>query len=174
MNSIQIANRFLTRFIDAVGFICSLLVMLMILNVFVDVLMRYLFNNVNIGMQEMEWHLFAAMFMFGIGYTLKEDGHVRVDVFYDRLTPKSQAMINLIGSLIFTIPFACLLVYYGFGYALDAYQMGEGSGDPGGLPHRWVVRSFVASSSVFLLICTVQVCLKSILQIQQHSGSTEA
>lgn len=71
----------LKTIIDAVGSLCSLLMILMILNVFYDVVMRYFFNDVSIGMQELEWHLFAAMFMFGIGYTLKEDGHVRVDIF---------------------------------------------------------------------------------------------
>lgn len=174
MKTIQAANRALIKFIDGVGLICSILVLLMILNVFYDVLMRYLFNNVSIGMQELEWHLFAAMFMFGIGYTMKEDGHVRVDVFYDRFKPKAQAKINLLGSIFFTIPFACLIAYYGFGYALDAYEMGEGSGDPGGLPHRWVVRSFICSSSVFLLICTVQVCLKCIIELKQPTDSAEA
>ena len=71
----------LRKFIDAMGYMCVLLMLLMVANVFYDVLMRYFFNDVSIGMQELEWHLFAAMFMFGIGYTLKEDGHVRVDIF---------------------------------------------------------------------------------------------
>ena len=60
--------------IDTLGNLCSILMLLMIINVFYDVVMRYFFNNVSIGMQELEWHLFAAMFMFGIGYTLKQDG----------------------------------------------------------------------------------------------------
>ena len=71
----------LRKIIDTMGYMCVLLMLLMVANVFYDVLMRYFFNDVSIGMQELEWHLFAAMFMFGIGYTLKEDGHVRVDIF---------------------------------------------------------------------------------------------
>ena len=91
---------FSKKIIDTVGNLCSLLMVLMVLNVFYDVVMRYFFNDVNIGMQELEWHLFAAMFMFGIGYTLKEDGHVRVDIIYDQLSKRKQALINIVGSLL--------------------------------------------------------------------------
>jgi TRAP-type mannitol/chloroaromatic compound transport system permease small subunit len=65
--------------------------LLMIINVFYDVIMRYFFNDVSIGMQELEWHLFAAMFMFGIAYTLKEDGHVRVDIFYETMSARKKS-----------------------------------------------------------------------------------
>lgn len=167
-------NQMLVRIIDAVGILCSIVLLLMILNVFVDVLMRYLFNDVSIGMQEMEWHLFAAMFMFGIGYTLKEDGHVRVDVIYDRLSARHQAIINILGGVLFTIPFSCLMVYFGFDYAKEAFIMGEGSGDPGGLPNRWIVRSFISLSSIFLIMCCVQVIIKNIITLRESPTKTEA
>lgn len=152
----------LGKLIDAVGFCCGVLMILMVLNVFYDVIMRYVFNNVSIGMQELEWHLFSAMFMFGIGYTLKHEGHVRVDIVYDRLSVRVKALINIIGSLIFALPFTALIAYYGYGYALEAFQMGEGSPDPGGLPHRWIVRSIIPASSVFLILCFVHVLLREI------------
>lgn len=152
----------LEKFIDAVGSLCSLLMILMILNVFYDVLMRYFFNDVSIAMQELEWHLYAAMFMFGIGYTLKEDGHVRVDVIYDQLSKKSQAIINIAGSLLFALPFTLLILYFSWDYALEAYTMGEGSADPGGLPHRWIIRSVIPVSSIYLLVCLLYVVLTQI------------
>lgn len=147
--------RHLGKLIDSVGYLCGLLMILMVLNVFYDVVMRYVFSNASIGMQELEWHLFAAMFMFGIGYTLKQGGHVRVDIIYDNLSPKSQAWIDMLGTLIFAVPFTTLIVYYGYGYALDAYQMGEGSADPGGLPNRWIIRSVIPISSIFVILCLV-------------------
>lgn len=152
----------LKTIIDAVGSLCSLLMILMILNVFYDVVMRYFFNDVSIGMQELEWHLFAAMFMFGIGYTLKEDGHVRVDIIYDQLSEKSQAIINILGSLFFALPFTLLILYFSWDYALEAYKMGEGSADPGGLPHRWIIRSVIPVSSIYLLVCLLYVVLNQI------------
>ncbi len=162
--------KFISKIIDALGNLCSLLMLLMIANVFYDVVMRYFFNDVSIGMQELEWHLFAAMFMFGIAYTLKEDAHVRVDIFYDAMTKRKQAFINLFGSIFFALPITLLIGYYGIDYTFDAYSMGEGSGDPGGLPHRWIVRSVIPVSSFFLILSIIHVVLSN---IQILSGSTE-
>lgn len=159
----------LKKIIDAVGHICSILMILMILNVFYDVIMRYFFNDVSIAMQELEWHLFAAMFMFGIGYTLMADDHVRVDVFYDRMSKRKQAIINIVGSLLFALPITVLILYFSWDYTYEAYEMGEGSADPGGLPHRWIVRAIIPSSSIFLILCIFYVVLS---QIQIFNNAT--
>jgi len=159
----------LGKLIDMVGYLCGLLMILMVLNVFYDVVMRYVFSNANIGMQELEWHLFAAMFMFGIGYTLKQDGHVRVDIIYDRLSPTKQAWIDIIGTLSFAIPFTALIVYYGYGYSVDAFQMGEGSADPGGLPHRWVIRSVIPLASAFAILCLLHGLLEKVAVLRNNS-----
>jgi TRAP-type mannitol/chloroaromatic compound transport system permease small subunit len=159
------------KVIDALGHLCSLLMVLMIMNVFYDVIMRYFFNDVSIGMQELEWHLFAAMFMFGIAYTMKEDAHVRVDVFYDTLSVKKQALVNIFGSLVFALPITLVILYYGWGYTFDAYQMGEGSADPGGLPHRWIVRSVIPVSSLFLVLAIIHVLLSNIQVLTNKDAS---
>ena len=150
------------KIIDAVGNLCSVLMLLMIANVFFDVIMRYFFNDVSIGMQELEWHLFAAMFMFGIAYTLKEDAHVRVDILYDKMSARKQSMINILGALFFALPITVVILYYSIDYTIEAYQMGEGSGDPGGLPHRWIVRSVIPTSSALLILAIIHVVLSNI------------
>jgi len=150
------------KIIDALGNFCSILMLLMIANVFYDVIMRYFFNDVSIGMQELEWHLFAAMFMFGIAYTLKEDAHVRVDIFYDQMSARKRAIVNIFGAIFFALPITVVILYYSIDYTMEAYQMGEGSGDPGGLPHRWIVRSVIPTSSVFLILAIIHVVLSNI------------
>ncbi len=152
----------LGKILDALGNICSILMLLMVANVFYDVIMRYFFNDVSIGMQELEWHLFAAMFMFGIAYTFKEDGHVRVDIFYDVMSKRKQAFVNLFGSLFLALPITAIICYYSIDYTLEAYSMGEGSGDPGGLPHRWIIRSVIPLSSAFLMLAILHVVLSQI------------
>ncbi len=147
------------KIIDVLGNFCSLLMVLMIMNVFYDVIMRYFFNDVSIGMQELEWHLFAAMFMFGIAYTFKEDAHVRVDIFYDNMSAKKQALVNVFGAIVLALPITLIILYYSWDYTFDAYQMGEGSGDPGGLPHRWIVRSVIPLSSLFLILSIFHVLI---------------
>ena len=90
------AEQFFNRFSDWVGTFSAVLLLLLIANVFFDVVMRYLFNDVSIGMQELEWHLYSMIFLFGVAYTLKADGHVRVDVIYERLSVKKRAIIDIL------------------------------------------------------------------------------
>ena len=66
------------RFSDVMGWIAGILNLVMLLNVFYDSIMRYFFRSGSIALQEMEWHLFAMVFLFGIAYALKEDGHVQL------------------------------------------------------------------------------------------------
>ncbi len=164
MNFLHTALR---KFIDAMGQLCVVLMILMVANVFYDVLMRYFFNDVSIGMQELEWHLFAAMFMFGIGFTLKEDAHVRVDIFYEKLNPHTQAYIDIFATLCFALPMAIITMYYGYSYTFDAYEMMEGSPDPGGLPYRWIIRSVIPLSNLFLILCILYTVLENILKLKR-------
>ena len=139
----------LARLSNLCGWIACVALLLMLANVFYDVVARYAFNNVSIGMQEMEWHLYSAVFLLGIPYALRTDGHVRVDVFYAALGSRKQAWINLIGAVIFIIPFSYLIWHYGYSFTLDAYEMGESSADPGGLPQRWIIKSLIPLSAFF-------------------------
>lgn len=162
----KLLHDLLRKFIDIMGQFCIVLMLLMIANVFYDVLMRYFFNDVSIGMQELEWHLFAAMFMFGIGYTLKEDAHVRVDIIYEKLRPHTQAIIDIIAALCFALPITFISMYYGYSYAFDAYEMMEGSPDPGGLPYRWIIRSVIPLSNLFLVACILYTIIGNILKLK--------
>jgi len=81
----------------------------LVLVVFIDVVMRYLFNTSFVFTQELEWHLFAFIFLIGAGYTLLHDGHVRVDIIYQRLGYKGRAWTNLIGVIFFLLPAFLLL-----------------------------------------------------------------
>ena len=157
----------LRKIIDGMGHVCTVLMILMVANVFYDVLMRYFFNNVSIGMQELEWHLFAAMFMFGLGFTLKEDAHVRVDIFYEKLLPHTQAYIDIFAALLFALPITLIVMYYGYGYAFDAYEMMEGSSDPGGLPYRWIIRAVVPAANAFLVICIFYTVIDNIMKLKR-------
>jgi len=143
------------RFADIIGYITAFTMVLMILNVFYDVIMRYFFRAGSIAMQEMEWHLFSVIILLGVAYTLKEDGHVRVDLIYDRLTDKKKAMINMIGVITFILPIALLIGVGSIDYVLEAYTSGEQSGDPGGLTNRWIVKSLIPLSFFLLIITSI-------------------
>ena len=81
----------------------------MVAVVFCDVVMRYAFNTTFVFVQELEWHLYASVFLFGISYALRHNGHVRVDLIYERYPIKYKAWTDLIGTLIFLFPFTAML-----------------------------------------------------------------
>jgi len=143
------------RFSDLMGWIAGVLNLLMLLNVFYDAIMRYFFNRGSIALQEMEWHLFAMVFLFGIAYALKEDGHVRVDVLYDRFSPRRKAVVNVAGTVLFLLPLCVLVIEGSVWYVHEAFSTGEVSGDPGGLPYRWLIKLVIPASFVFLVVSAV-------------------
>lgn len=150
------------KFADAIGNVTAVAMVLMILNVFYDVVMRYFFKSGSIAMQEMEWHLFSVIILIGISYTLKEDGHVRVDLVYDRLTPRRKALINMIGAVLFILPITFLVGFDSIANVKEAYASMEGSGDPGGLPYRWIVKALIPLSFLLLFITTIGFFIKNL------------
>lgn len=155
-------ERFFDKAADMLGNLTGILMVVMMLNVFYDVVARYFFNTGSIAMQEMEWHLFSVVILLGTAYTLKEDGHVRVDVIYDTLSVKKKAVINIVGTIFFLIPFALLILFDSLAFVQEAYQSGEISGDPGGLTHRWIIKAFVPISMGLLVFTAVGFIVKNI------------
>ena len=153
---------FFDRFSDVMGWIAGFLNLAMLLNVFYDAIMRYFFSTGSIAMQEMEWHLFAMVFLFGIAYALKEDGHVRVDVLYDRFSPRWKAIVNIGGSLLFLLPLSVLIVEGSVWYVTEAFTSGEVSGDPGGLPYRWLIKLVIPVSFIFLIVSATGFVIRNI------------
>ncbi|MCB0333231.1 MAG: TRAP transporter small permease subunit [Bdellovibrionales bacterium] len=104
------------------GTLAAWLCLLLILLTAEQVISRYLFESSSIALQELEWHLFGALFLLACPYTLQKNGHVRIDLLYGRFSEKTQALIDTLGILFLLLPVSVLLVYYGVLYtdlALD-------------------------------------------------------
>lgn len=166
-------ERFFDRIFDYIGYLCAVLMILMMLNVFYDVIMRYFFRRSSIAMQESEWHLFAIVFLLGISYALKEDGHVRVDVIYDSLHHKKKAVINIVGAILFLIPFSLLIAFGSTDFVLEAYHTHEISGDPGGLTHRWLIKALIPLSFYLLVLSTIGFIIKNINLFRRSSPTAD-
>ncbi len=180
----------LNKIIDIVGWICVVAMLLMVVNVFIDVFVRYVVVEVmksldlylwydanlywlgGVGMQELEWHWFSVMFLFGLGYTLRENGHVRVDVFYDNFHRNTQAWINIVGALIFTIPFSILIIHYGWDFFLESWMNEENKGDPGSLPRLWPIKFTIFSSFIILILSAITVILEESLVLAGKQEET--
>jgi TRAP-type mannitol/chloroaromatic compound transport system permease small subunit len=104
-----------------------------------NALARYALGESSNAWLEIQWYLFGAMFLLAAGYTLKHNGHVRIDIFYNRFGARGQAWIDLIGGLMFLLPMAILLAWLAWPMFIDAWLTHEMSPDAGGLP-RWPVK----------------------------------
>jgi len=155
-------QRVLDRFSDYIGKAAATLMILLLLNVFYDVVARYFFKSSSIGLQELEWHLFASMFLLGIAYTLKEEGHVRVDILYEKLSNKNKAWINSLGCVFFLLPFCALIIWYSYDFALESYNLNETSGDPGGLSNRWIIKAMIPVSTLALVFSGLGMLIKNL------------
>ena len=128
--------RWLDTFAELTGTTTAWLTLAMVLITSWVVLMRHVFDIGSIALQESVTYMHAAVFMLGSAYTLKRGGHVRVDIFYRRLSARARAWVDAIGSLIFTLP---VMVFIGIGswdFVMDSWGIKEGSTDSGGL--NWV------------------------------------
>ena len=155
-------ENYFNRFSDVMGWIAGALNLLMLINVFYDAIMRYFFKTGSIALQELEWHLFAMVFLFGIAYGLKEDSHVRVDVLYDRFSPRWKAIVNIGGTVLFLLPLSLLIIEGSVWYVQEAYNSGEVSGDPGGLSYRWLIKFVIPASFVFLVVSAIGFIIRNI------------
>jgi TRAP-type mannitol/chloroaromatic compound transport system permease small subunit len=133
----------LARMIDAlterVGRLVIWLVLVATLISAGNAVVRYLLGESSNAWLEIQWYLFGAMFLLAAGYTLKHNGHVRIDIFYNRFGPRGQAWIDLVGGLLFLLPMAVLLAWLAWPMFHEAWAAQEMSPDAGGLL-RWPVK----------------------------------
>jgi len=167
--------KFLNRYIELVnninstiGKYTSWLTSVLVLVVVFDVITRYVFNESSVAVQELEWHLFAILFLMGAAYTLQNDDHVRVDLFYSKFNIKQKAWLNIFGTIIFLIPFTLLIIYASQNYVLNSFALNESSPDPGGLPARYILKAFIPISFLFLLLQGLSLLFKSVLEIKNN------
>lgn len=150
------------KLLKLIGNISALIMLFMMVVVLGNVIARYFFNTGSIAFQEIEWHLFAVMFLLGLSYALQEESHVRVDFLYEKFSKKRKALINIIGTIVFLIPFSILIIYTSYEFVLDSYNIAEISEDPGGLTHRWIIKFMIPLSFLMLIISSFGYILKNI------------
>lgn len=147
--------KFIIRFAKSinewVGKTVSWLTMFLVFLVCIDVGRRYVLNSASIWGMELEWHLFAAIFLLGAGYSFKHDRHVRVDLFYIKFSKRDKAWTNLIGGIVFLVPWCILIIIVSYSYALRSFEIMEGSPNPDGLPYLFIIK-FTLTAGIGLLL----------------------
>jgi len=165
--------RIVDRLNEKVGQFVAWLTTVLVLVVFYDVILRYVFAKGNIAMQELEWHIFSMIFLLGAAYTLKIGGHVRVDIVYVKFSEKTKAWINLIGAFLFLIPFSVIVIYATKDFILNSWAVQEVSPDPGGLPARYVLKAMIPLGFFLLILQGVAEAFKNLLTISGEAPKEE-
>lgn len=158
--------RIVDKINKTVGKYTSWLSTILVLVVVFDVISRYVFNDSSVAIQEAEWHIFAILFLMGSAYTLLVDNHVRVDLFYSKFSAKKKAWIDLIGIILFFIPFVFAVFYTSINYVENSFLLSESSPDPGGLPMRYALKAIIPISFFLLLLQGISLLLKSFKEIR--------
>ncbi|MEQ9424364.1 MAG: TRAP transporter small permease subunit [Cyclobacteriaceae bacterium] len=157
---------FINHFNEKIGNAISWLTSILVWVICLDVVLRYFFNLSWSGLFELEWHLFALLFLLGAASTLTADKHVRVDVFYSKFSEKGKAWVNLIGTVVFLMPLCWVVIKSSIPFVMNSYEIMEGSPDPGGLPFRFIVKSAIPIGFFLLMLQGISLMLTSLLTIQ--------
>lgn len=160
---------FINRLNYKIGSAVSWLTIILVLVTCYDVTVRYIFKESSAAFQELEWHLFAIIFLAGSAYTLNVNDHVRVDLFYSRLPVKKKALVDFIGSVLFLIPFCLLVIWSSFDFVNISFVMKETSPDAGGLPGRYILKAFIPISFLLLLLQGIALTFKSFLNLRSEN-----
>lgn len=134
-------SRVIDGFLIHVGQVLSWIWLLLLAVIMVNVILRYFFSEGRIELEELQWHLYSVGFLLGMSYAYQADVHVRVDVLHERWSPRTQAWIELYGSLLLLIPFIALVVIYGIPFVQSSFAVNEVSSSPGGLPLRYLIKA---------------------------------
>jgi TRAP-type mannitol/chloroaromatic compound transport system permease small subunit len=150
---------------EKIGYVCNLLVLASCVVSAANAMIRYAFGYSSNGWLELQWYMFAILVMFGASYTFKRNEHVRVEIFYLFLSERGQLLLDLIGTLFFLIPACLLLAYLSWPFFMQAYHVGEMSGNAGGLI-RWPIKFVIPAGFVMLAFQGVSEVIKRIAALQ--------
>lgn len=167
--------RYIDRINDVIGRSISWLTLLMVIITFLVVVLRYVFSSGWIAMQESIIYMHSIVFMLGVAFTLKQNGHVRVDIFYERMGPRSRAWVDLLGAVFLLIPFCLFIILISWNYVSLSWSLLEGSRDAGGLPAVFLLKTTIPVMAMLLMLQGVAQGLRSILLLTgQHMDSNIA
>lgn len=155
IRALELAGRALDAFSDRLGRTVRWLAVPLVLVQFAVVVLRYAFSTSLIQMQEAVIYLHATLFMLAIAFTMRQEGHVRVDVLYAALPPRRRALIDLIGVLVAVIPFCLLMLWTCWPFVAASWRIREGAIAYGGIPYQYLLKSLIPAMAILLLLQAV-------------------
>ncbi len=151
---------------DRIGRLVAWMTFLTVLAAVSVALLRYVFDIGFIWMQESYIWMHGLIFMLGAGYTLLHGGHVRVDVFYSKFSPRGQAWVDLLGVFLLLLPMMAIIAWTSWGYVANSWEMRERSPQPGGLPATYFLKSAILFFCALVALQGLSLAAKSALVLK--------
>ena len=149
-------------FVDYVGRATSWLALGIALVMGANVLLRYAFSYGFIWAQELEWHIFVPICLLGMSYALLHGEHVRVDIVYASLAPRTKHAIDVVAAFL-SMAFCAIVIWLSIPYVNQSWSIGEGTANPGGIDYRYVIKSLIPIGFAILFLQSLSQAIKSAL-----------
>jgi TRAP-type mannitol/chloroaromatic compound transport system permease small subunit len=157
------------RLVDVIGEWTSWISLVIVLVMATNVILRYLFSVGTVWAQELEWHLLVPLILFGMSYAMRHGEHVRVDILYAKFPERTKHIVDFI-SAVLCAALSVLVIWFSLHYIEQAYVIDEGSPDPGGIPHRYLIKSLIPIGFALLLLQSVASALGSLDKVRRSAG----
>jgi len=158
-------SQFLEKIVTFFGKMGSWLAIPLIFIIIFDIVTRRFFILGSTKLQEMEWHLHAALFLLVLGYAYLKDSHVRIEIVREKYSMLIKSIFETLGILIFLIPYTTLVIFYGIDFVIRSFNQNEVSSALTGLSHRWIIKSFIPLGMFLLLLAGLSILIKKVLYI---------
>lgn len=149
------ASDLIEKIVDGIGSVINWIWVVLMLVIVVNVIMRYAIATNYVWVEEMQWHMYAVGFMLGIGLAINRDTHVRVDIAAQSMRRRTRAAIELAGILFLMLPLFILIIVYAVPFVQNSWLRNEISSAPGGLAHRWAIKSILVIAFAYMALAAV-------------------
>jgi TRAP-type mannitol/chloroaromatic compound transport system permease small subunit len=160
----------LDRISIVVGHLAAWLTLFMVVITFVVVVMRYMFDAGAVWLQESIVWMHAFVFMAGAAFTLQQEEHVRVDIFYRGMSARRRAWVDLLGVAVFLLPVSLFLAWKAWDFVAISWQLREASREPGGMPYPFIplLKSVLLLAPLLLALQGISMLRKSVAVLRNR------
>jgi len=159
--------RIVDKYIGGIGRVTAWLSFVLMLVIIVQVVLRYVFGQGLVVLEELEWHLFAAMIMIGVSAAVVSDNNIRLDLLHRGFSKRTQAIIEVLGIIILLLPMVVVIFLHSLDFLADAWRVGERSDAPTGLCCRWVIKAFIPIGMILLAGAGVSRLIRTFLSLKK-------
>ncbi|MGI9386670.1 MAG: TRAP transporter small permease subunit [Methyloligellaceae bacterium] len=167
-------TRNLDRIVDRIGEVFHWIWLALVAVIILNVVLRYVFSRGMIELEELQWYLYSIGWLVGLSYTFIYDGHVRVDVLHERLPYSGKLWFELVGLLVFFLPFVIAVIIWAIPFVELSWTTNERSTSANGLPARWLVKGFLLFAFFLLTLTGISRLLKVITSLIHGAPSNGA